>query len=246
MARIVNYGPDCVTHLPVSGGGSALVVGALLKRGATPASMNGHLRLAGGAAAHPDIVGILREPHATADDTDVAGTIFKTHPVQLIDAGRIIRIEYSQASADLVTASQAVSTTGLTLSDLEDNIDAAFLYVAAGLGVGQTNYLTASAAGSATLKAAFGTSLDTTSKMVKILPRFHPLLGFTSDGTKLVTAAAAGAVLGMVYDNYIERNNRIESLNPVKHAALTNLNNARGLAFWADIVLRDSFMHTID
>src|SRR4051812_31348446 len=98
MARIVNYGPDAVTHLPVSGGGSALVVGALLKRGATPASMNGHLRLAGGAGAHPDIIGILREPHATANDTDVAGTIFTTHPIQMLSPFRVIRIEYSQAS----------------------------------------------------------------------------------------------------------------------------------------------------
>jgi len=246
MARIVNYGPDAVTHLPVSGGGSALAVGALLKRGATPASMNGHLRLAGGTGGHPDIIGILREAHAVGTDTDVAGTVFTTHPVQMLQPFRVVRIEYSLATADTVVATQAVSTTALTLTNLEDDIDAAFLYVAAGLGIGQTNYLTASAAGSATLKAAFGTSLDTTSRLVKILPRFHPLVALTSDGTKLTSTAAAGATTAMVYDNYIEKNNRITPLNPVRHSALTAQNGGRGVAFWADVVFRDTMPYTID
>jgi hypothetical protein len=46
--RIINYGPDNVTNLPVSGGGSALVAGALLKPGPTPATNNGTLVLASG------------------------------------------------------------------------------------------------------------------------------------------------------------------------------------------------------
>ena len=208
--------------------------------------MNGHLRLAGGAGAHPDIIGILREPHATALDTDVAGTIFTTHPVQMLNPFKVTRIEYSQATADLITATQAVSTTTMTVTSLEDDIDASFQYVVAGLGIGQTNYLTASAAGSCTLKAAYGTSLDTTSKFIKILPRFHPLCALTSDGTKLTSAAAAGATTCMIYDNYIEKNNRIEPLNPVRHSALTTQNNARGLAFWADICFRDAFPYSID
>lgn len=245
--RIINYGPDNVTNLPVSGGGSALVAGALLKPGPTPATNNGTLVLASGnSTASPDVVGILREAHATADDTLVAGTVFKTHPVQLIVPGRVIRVEFSLASGDLVTCTQAVSTTTMTVTNLEDDIDASFLYVVSGVGAGQTNYLTAAASGSCTLKAAFGTSLDTTSKFIKILRRFHQKVSYSSDGTKLSSQDVVGVHNAVVLDIYIERNNRIEQLNPTKHAALTGLSSIRDLHFWADIVLRDSFAYTID
>lgn len=245
--RIVNYGPDNVTNLPVTGGGSALVAGALLKRGPTPGTNNGMLVLAAAnSTAWVDAVGILREAHATANDTTISGTVFTTHPIQIIVPGRVVRVEYSLATADLIQCTQAVSTTTMTVTSLEDNIDAAFLYVDEGTGAGQTNYLTASASGSCTLKAAFGTSLDTTSYFAKILPRFHPLCALTSDGTKLASVAAAGVHTCMVLDTWIERNNRMEQFNPTKHAALTGLNGLRQLSFWADILIRDSFVYSLD
>lgn len=245
--RIVNYEPDNVTNLPVSGSGAAMVAGTLLKRGPTPATDNGTLiPCASNTTGSIDVVGILRQAHATADDTLVAGTVFTVKPVQVIVPGRVIRVEYSLATADLITATQAVSTTTMTVTSLEDDIDAAFLYVAAGLGIGQTNYLTAATAGACTLKAAFGTSLDTTSKFVKILPRFHPKAGLTADGTKFGSYAAVGVHTVCVLDTYIERNNRMEQMNPTKHAALTGLNSLRDLHFWADIVIRDSFAYSID
>lgn len=217
-----------------------MVAGALLKRGLT--SYLGSLVLAGGASAIPDSIGILKEAHATADDTLLDGTVFTVKKVELTIPYRVVRCEYDQATASTVACTQAVTTTTLTLTSLEDNIDAAFLYVAAGTGAGQTNYLTASAAGSCTLKAAFGTSLDTDSYLVKILPRFHKLLGFNTAGTKLVSAAAAGAVKGFVIDSFYETAFTGEiQLNPVKHAALTGLNaTGRNTKFWADICITDS------
>lgn len=245
--RIVNYGPDNVTNLPVTGGGTAMVAGALLKRGPTPGTNNGMLVLASAnTTAAIDAVGILREAHAVADDTDIGGTIFKTHPIQIIVPGRVVRVEYSLASGDLLACTQAVSTTTMTVTSLEDDIDAAFLYVGVGTGIGQTNYLTAAASGSCTLKAAFGTSLDTTSKFAKILPRFHPKAALSADGTKLATFAAVGVHTVTVLDTYIERNNRMEQFNPVKHAALTGLNLLRDFHIYADLVIRDSFAYSID
>jgi len=245
--RIYNYAPDNVVNLPVTGGGSAIVAGALLKRGITGTQPLGALQIASGnSTAAVDAVGILREAHATADDTDAAGTIFKTHPIQLIDTSRFILIEYSQASGDLITCTQAVSTTTITLTSLEDDIDTGGLYVAAGTGIGQINYLTAAAAGSATLKAAFGTSLDTTSKLVKILPRFHQKAALTSDGTKLASVAAVGIHNFSIVDTLIERNNRMEQFNPVKHSALTGLSSLRDFHIYAVVAIRDSFVHTID
>lgn len=245
--RIYNYGPDNVVNLPVTGGGSAIVAGALLKRGITGTQPLGALQLvASNTTAFADAVGILREAHATAADTDAAGTIFTTHPVQLIDTGRLVLVEYSLASGDLITCTQAVSTTTITVTNLEDDIDTGALYVAAGVGIGQMNYLTAAAAGSATLKAAFGTSLDTTSKFVKILPRFHQKVGLTADGTKLGSYAAVGVHNFSVIDTLIERNNRMEQFNPKIHSALTGLNSLRDFHIYAVCAIRDSFIHTID
>lgn len=244
MARVIHYGPDNQVNFPVSGGGSAVVRGALLRKGSTPATMNGHLRLAASTNLD-DVLGILQEAHATADDTDVAGTIFKTHPCDLVMPYRVVRLEYSMAAADRIAATQAVTTTTITLTNLEDDIDAAFLYVVAGTGAGQTNYLTAAAAGSATLKAAFGTNLDQTSRLIKILPRFHTLANLTSDGTKLTSQAAAGTGRVIVLDSWLVRNNNEVQLNPVSHAALTKLNSLTSLRFEADVVIADTLIYQL-
>lgn len=237
---------DLRYRVPVYGAGADIKVGAFLMVGATPGTNNGMLIKASGASATPDIIGRLQELHdySVTGDSLIAGTNHVTHPVLLVHPFRIFRLEFDPAS--VITASQAVTTTTITLTSLEDDIDAAFLYVQSGTGAGQTNYLTASASGSATLKAAFGTSLDTTSTIIKVLPKFHDLISLNSDGTALASQAAAGAIKGQVLDTYIERNNRLESLDPTKHAALTGLNSIRQLRFYADVAIRDTLVYTVD
>ena len=240
------HGKDAIYNLPVFGNSADVLQGAFVARGATPATLNGTLVKASGSSAVPDIIGRLLELHdySVTGDTLVAGTSFVTHPVQLAHPFGIHRVEYDLAS--LIDCTEAVSTTTITVTSLEDNIDAAFLYVVSGTGAGQTNYLTASAVGSATLKAAFGTSLDTTSKFIKILPRFHLLAGLNSDGTKLSSQAAAGAVNMAVIDTYIQRNGaRIDQMNPTKHAALTGLDDLRSIRFFADIAVIDTIPYAI-
>lgn len=245
--RIRNYGPDNVTSLPVSSNGTALVEGALMLRGITGSQPFGHLRLATGTSATPDIVGVLRQSLiATTFDTDAAGTIFTTRPVQLAYTGRVLRARYATASADLITCTQAVTTTTITVTSLEDDIDTAFLYVVSGTGAGQVNYLTAAASGSATLKAAFATSLDTSSKFIKILPLFHQLGSLNADGTALSSQAAAGAVKISIVRNWFEINGDEVQLNPTKHSALTGLSSLVGTKFGADIIIRDTFSATVD
>lgn len=244
--RVITYSPDNQTNLPVSGGGSALVNGALLMSGATPGTNNGQLVLAQGSSATPDIIGILRQAHPTADDTTITGTVFTTRPVDLLIPYRTVRAEFSTASADLITCTQAVSTTTMTVTSLEDDIDASFIYVVSGTGAGQTNYLTAAAAGSCTLKAAFATNLDTTSKFIKILNRFHRVASWTSDGTKLSSQAAAGAVDVVIIDLFICRNNREDVLSPVTHAALTGLSSLASIRFEADVAIRNTIPYSID
>ena len=244
MGRLITYGSEYQTNLPVSGGGSALVKGALLRKGATPATMNGHLRLASGTSMD-DVLAILQEAHATADDTDVAGTVFKTHPCDLVTPFRVVRLQYGVAAADLISATQAVNNATITLAALENDIDAAFLYVVSGTGAGQVNYLTASAAGSATLKAAFTTALDVTSKIIKILPRFHTFMNLNADGTKLTSQAGVGTGRGIVLDTFLVRNGNEVSFNPVTDSALTGLNDLSSLRFEADVVIADTLIYQL-
>lgn len=246
MARIVTYDQSYKMNVPIYGAGANIAKGALVKRGATPATNNGMAIVAGGASAIPDILGVLTTglTYATDGETLIAGTAHVVKPVEPVSPFRCLRLEYDKASQ--ITCTQAVSTTTMTVTSLEDNIDAAFLYVSEGLGIGQTNYLTAAAAGSCTLKAAFGTSLDTTSKFLKILPRFHLLGGLNTAGTKLSSQAAAGAVNIVVIDSFIERNGRMEALDPTKHDALTGLSNLSSVRFWADVLVRDSIPYSID
>ncbi len=244
--RVIKYGNDNVTNLPVSGGGSALVAGALLKKGPTPGTNNGHLVLSSAnTTASIDAFGILRQAHATADDTLIDGTVFTKKPVQLIVPGRVVRIPYILSTA-VISCTEAVNSTTITITNLEDNIDAAFLYVSAGTGIGQTNYLTASASGSATLKAAFGTSLDTTSRIVKILPRFHGFAGLSADGTKLGSYDVVGIHTVFVVDTFIVRNGDEVQMDPTKHAALTGLSSLRSIGFEADVMFRDAAPYTLD
>lgn len=247
MAKTIQrFHKELIYDLPVNGGSADIALGRFLKRGATPASHNGMLI---GAEAttntNPDILGVIQAPldYSVEGETAIAGTAFVTKPVLLIHPFRIFRLEFDFSSK--IDATQAVSTTTITLASLEDDIDAAFLYVTAGTGAGQTNYLTASASGSATLKAAFTTDLDTTSDLIKIPPRFHQLIGLNSDGTKLGSSAAAGGTAALVINTYISRNNRLEALDPTKHAALTGLDDLRSIRFFADVAFRDAGPYTL-
>lgn len=246
MGRIVTYNRDYKLNVPIYGAGADIAKGALVKRGATPATNNGMAIVSGGASAMPDVLGVLTTGlvYARDGETLIAGTSFVTKPVEPVNPFRALRLEYDKTSQ--ITCTQAVSTTTMTVTSLQDDIDASFLYVSEGLGIGQTNYLTASAAGSCTLKAAFGTSLDTTSKFLKILPRFHLLGGLNTAGTKLSSQAAAGAVNVVVLDSFIERNGRMETLDPTKHDALTGLSNLASVRFWADVLIRDAIPYSID
>lgn len=245
--EVIRFSQENNITLPVSGEGSAIVVGALLKRNpiTTAATTNGHISIGTGNNAQPDAIGVLKEAHATANDTDVAGTIFTLHPVDLIVPMRIVRMAYSTAAADLITPTQAVTTTTITLTSLEDDIDAGFLYVVSGAGAGQINYLTASAAGSATLKAAFATNLDTTSRLIKILPRFHQFASLNADGTKLSSQRAVGLWTVAIMETWMIRGETRERLNPVAHSTLTGLNN-NVIRFEQDVAIRDTFPYTID
>lgn len=232
---------EYLLNLPVYGAAADIARGAFVKPGVTAGTDNGMLIAATASANHLNVLGRLMEglDYSVEGQSLMAGTAFITKPVMLaINGAKLFEIEYSQLAADDVATTQTVTTTTATVTSLEDDIDGAFLYVTDGDGEGQTNYLTASAAGSCTLKAAFGTSLASGDTFIKILPRFHSLLALSADGTMLRSQAAAGAwVEAKIIDNFIYRNNRKQQLDPTKHAALTGLTSLRSVRFTALIAV---------
>lgn len=248
MATVSQYEKKRAIKLPIYGASADILAGAFVRRGTTPGTDNGALIGATGFSVLPDIVGVLTELHdySVSGDTLINGTSFATRGVELVAPVRVVRMEFSLATADTIVCTQAVNSTTMTVASLEDDIDASFIYVAAGTGQGQLQYLTASAAGSATLKAAFGTSLDTSSRFVKILRRFHDLVGLNGDGTKLASQAAVGAVQGLILDISMQLGGeKVEQLNPVTHPGKIGLHNAP-VKFFADVVFRNSAFYTID
>jgi hypothetical protein len=238
---------DAVYNLPVYAGAADVKIGAFLKPGVTYGTDGGALIKQSGNNAGNDTIGRLLAglDYSEEGETLVNGTSFVVKPVELAMPFRIFRVEYDLTS--YITCTQAVSTTTMTVTSLEDDIDAGFVYVATGTGVGQLRYLTASAAGAATLKSAFTTDLDTTSKFVKILPRFHGLASLNTDGTKLASQAAVGTWKVMVIDTYIGRGaHRLDQLSPVDNGAMRNLDDITGLKFYADIAIRDAVPASID
>lgn len=238
------YSQDQVYNFPVSGNGTDLVAGAVLNRG----TQNGCLRLSSGASTGAaDYFAVLREAHtASGNDTTTGGTVFTVRKCELLFPVKVVRAYFSLATTDLITCTSAVTTTSMAVTSLESDITAGFVYVASGTGAGQMNYITASTSGTATLKAAFTTSLDTTSLFVKVLPRFWDVAMLTSDGTKLASQAAAGSQAVMVLDIGMTRDGLEDFLDPTKHSALTGLSGLSEFKVWADIAFRDTAVYTIN
>src|SRR3990167_9334375 len=155
--RVKKFTNELILNCPIYGAGADKNAGSAVKVGTTPGTDNGALIAATGSSAIPDIVGVLLEmlDYSVDSETLVAGTSFVTKPVALFAPVRIVEVEFELTGVD---CTEAVSTTTMTVTSLENDIDAAFVYVYAGTGIGQINYLTASASGSCTLKAAFGTA----------------------------------------------------------------------------------------
>lgn len=253
--RIINYDKNYAYNVPVYAGGADIGRNALMKCGATAGTDFGAaVQCTAGANATEVNFRILGRLKGNAQDTGLgldysvegetlqAGTAFVKKEIEPISPWRVCRFEISQASADLITCTQAVNSTTMTVTSLEDNIDASFFYVVSGTGAGQTNYLTAAASGSCTLKAAFGTDLDTTSKFIKIPRRFHPWISLNTYGSKIQSTAAQGGTRCTILDIFIQKSGggTLEQLNPTIHDDLTDLDNLTFLKFWADVILCSS------
>ena len=245
-AEISKYDQKRHGLIPIYAGAADLPAGTMLKVGVSAGTDLGAVVKASGASDIPGMFGHLEEvlDYSVDGETLQAGTSFVRKKVGLAFNNPIFQLDFSQETADTFGATS--SGTTITAGSLEDDIDASFIYVVSGAGRGQLQYLTAAASGSATLKAAFGTTLDGTSKIIKILRRFHQLASLTSDGTKLSSQAIAGAVNARILDiRMIRSSEKDECLDPTVHPGKSGLHN-NPVRFVADVVFLTTASYTID
>lgn len=206
-------------RVPVTGGGTAIAKNALLMPGVTQGTNLGLAIVADATAAQA--IGFIKGNHTVATDSTQTGTIWTFHDVELIRPAELIEWEYSQATADILSVT-SVSTTTVTITSLENNMDCSWLYAVSGTGAGLLAFCTAATGGTATTKTATG--WDSTTKVVKILRNFHRLLTPNTATTKLKTQAAAGAMTVDVLESYVSAPKSGLGkvlLDPTKHDNLT-------------------------
>lgn len=250
---IVRGRPSRLLRLEVDGASTDIPAGAVLMPGVTDETNRSSAIIASGGAA--DAIGIIMDGHtanATYNHDPDAGTVFSAsqHDVAPFYPGCEVAAEMADDADNDVDVASATSTV-LTISSLEDDIDGSWVYVRAGTGVGQLGYLKASASGSATLKNATGlTTLDSTSKVLILRRKFHQLVelnGTTLPATKIASTAAAGQLPWRVLRNEFKYNGQEGwiQLDPTVHHGLTGL-NSRGVVFRQILSPADTFFNPLD
>ena len=229
--QIIRNRPSRLMSLAIDGDGSDIPVGAVLMPGVTDENNRSVAILATGAAA--DAIGVLAELHDFSVSSDADPDAGLTYPLRSVEPflpGCEVAAELANDADNDVDVASATSTV-ITITSLEDDIDGSWVYVRAGTGVGQLGYIVASASGNFTLKNATGlTTLDSTSKVLILRRRYHQLVelnGTTNAGTKIASTAAAGALPWRVLEQQFRYDGQEHwvNLDPTKHHGLTGLNS---------------------
>lgn len=230
MRVISSSGRTLIEDRQIDGASTDIPAGALLMPGVTDETNRSVLIIASGAAA--DAAGILLEAH-TANATNNAdpdtGLVLGMREVQLILPGDLVAADMGNDADNDVDVASATSTV-LTITDIEDDIDGSWVYVRAGTGAGQLAYCTASSTTTMTIKNATGlTTLDNTSKVLIMRRIYHQtcaLSATTSPGVNIASSAAAGSLPWRVLRNQVKipGSEKFVDLDYTKHHGLTGLN----------------------
>lgn len=217
--EIIRNRPSRLQSLPIDGNGSDIQPGAVLMPGVTADNNLSVAILATGAAA--DSIGLLAELHDFSISGDSKPDVGDVHVLRGIEpflpGCEVAALMADDADNDVDVAS--ATSTVLTITSVEDNIDGSWVYVRAGTGAGLLLYCDASASGTLTLKVASTTTLDNTSKLVILRRLFHKKVELDSTGTKIKSTAAAGSLPWRVIGNQFRKAGQEiwVDLDPSKH-----------------------------
>jgi hypothetical protein len=213
------------------------------------------------ASSNARTIGILRDPHnySLSGDALTASLVswfpngslasgktqFPSHSIEIASSAVILRADYYLASTVAVVSN---TTTTIVVTAFEQNFDGGFLYVNAGVGIGQLAFVDASdGSGNITIPSALTTALTSTSKLTKILPYFEETpvwkingASITPPGTLLDSTAAAGTGRAVCLGSYIEMNTGAgQSLDPLAYHNYQNLNSLNALSIYSLMALQD-------
>jgi len=217
--EIIRNRPSRAQALPIDGAGSDIQAGAVIMPGVTDETDRSVFIKATSAGA--DSFGLLAELHDTSVSGDAdpeAGTIYPLRQIVPFLPGCEVAAEMAIDTSNDVDVASATSTV-ITVTSLEDDIEGSWIYVSSGTGVGQVGYIKASASGSFTLKSAMTTTLDNTSKLIIMRPLCWQLVELDSTATKIKSTAAAGNLPWRVLANEIKipGSELWVPLDPTKH-----------------------------
>jgi len=190
--KVIRTIPSRVREFPIDGSGSDINEGAVVMPGVTADQDLSVLIKASGASA--DAVGLLAELHdfsVSGDSTPEDGAAHVLRQVIPFLPGCEVAAEYDQ---DTVLSVASYSAPTISITSIADNLDGSWVYVVSGTGIGQLGYCSASALGTLTLKSAFTTALDNTSKVVVIRRQFFALHTLNSDADKIIASLANGSL----------------------------------------------------
>lgn len=205
------------------------------------------------ASTATDAVGVLNEE--TYQVTKHDGTSGTTPNVSLanggqygkviINPGAVYRAEYELGTLAATSSGTTVTQAGLIANA---GIQGGFCYANGNVN-GELRYVTATGAGTATVKSAFSSDLASGDYADFIMKAGSQSFNLTSDAKKIdgtgdgLDAAAAATNLRVIA-SYIDRDNGIEVLSYDKHKSLNGLNSVKGgngPKFYSDIVCRNHY-----
>ncbi len=226
---------------------TSLANGELLMLGTTDPDSNADQNLSyvtavtASSAEAVDAIGILTEGTyaATAPSrvpaTNASGPNFGK---VIINPFAVYLAEYAQGTSDDLAVTSN-STTTLTITSLEDDIDGGWVLFVNGQTAnnGSLRHLNTAASGSAVMDSALPITATSSDNIIKILPPNHRTTDLSSNGVTLGTAAAVGSGVSlMVADNYIRsKGTAFQPLRKISHAG-RQMVDAR---VYADLVMLD-------
>lgn len=272
IPSIVNWPGIRDLSFPVSGAGANIPVGTLMMPGATGGTNDG-VAIPVTAASNFLGIGVLNEAHnfGQSGDATTATLVrwfptpganggstslnvavgsgngpFPSHPITLFSTATLLQIDYSLA-ATVAVASQ--TTTTVVVTSFEDNFDGGWIYVNAGTGIGQLLFVKASSSGNVTVGAAPTVSLDTSSKLTKVLPFFHtkPVwkINTATVANTLDSTAAIGTGRASCVGQWISKNGQVARLDPLIHNNMQSLNSLAQFSLFAQLGVIDTILDPI-
>lgn len=181
------------------------------------------------------------DPAIVGDTVSVAtlpDTVNPPYNKCIVNPGAVYLAEYDQADTMAVAST---STTTVTVTSLEDDIDTGWIFMVTSAVTGNDanlRQLTASASGSATMDSALAGGNETSGTAIKILPVNHRLVKLNAEATGIGSdAAAADNVSLHVVENYVADDGiSFQPLRARKHRGLNLTNNAK---FYSAVAMLD-------